>query len=84
MKECPTCKDRTGHTPMGEAQCRLRSEAVADLDRYARTLDKPPTSPKVADIFAHLRNIYGDSTEAHRAARVVLDLGWRPSFEESP
>lgn len=75
---CATCGSLTGHEPIGAAECALTAAHRADLASIVAPDDRT-FRVQVLDLYAHLRGVF-PSSDAHRATRYVLELGWRPKL----
>lgn len=76
---CRTCGDLNGHSsPVAAAECALHAAYLADLLGCCAP-DDTPLRRAVADLFAHMQDVYSDGQRAHHAVRMVLGLGWRPT-----
>lgn len=71
---CPTCGNISGHGSLDGAVCAYRAATTAEVRRLADELGAKPVD--AADLLAHLRGMHSDS-DAYRAARTVIELGWR-------
>jgi hypothetical protein len=80
-EQCPVCGTRAADD-MHIARCRYRDALRVDLRSRAGRSGIPAVSAD--DLFAHLANIYEDSSLAHRAAANAIDLGWRPVVGSNP
>lgn len=72
---CPVCGARDVEA-VHVARCTYRHTFRRDVQAHAGVHGIPEVA--AADLLAHLCDCYSDGDQAHRAARTVIDLGWRP------
>lgn len=64
------------------ARAEYHKAVLDDLREHAALVyPNPPAPVAVTDLWAHLRHIRDDGTEAARMVKRILDLGWRPQPE---
>jgi hypothetical protein len=75
LDRCPTCSSNGvdgWHKSRCAYQAGLRQQVVDHAARY------DISSVRALDLWAHLRDIGDDGTQAMLRVVKVLDLGWRP------
>jgi hypothetical protein len=73
---CPTCGNQ-GIDTWHVSRCAYFHDLRAQVGVHAAIRGVNVTA--ALDLFAHLRYVGDDGTQALKQTKVVLDLGWRPA-----
>lgn len=60
------------------ARAAYERQLCAELREHAARSVQPPSAPQVLDLWAHLRTIRDEGTQAWVLVHKILDMGWRP------